>query len=96
MTKNWCDMSATITTDLWTSREFGHYFKLQLNRHTRENIAETVDLDIGQAGPMLGVCDNAANMVKGVNLNILDLHTCNCHTKQLAISDTFKELHNND
>ena len=61
------------------------------DKHTGENIAAVVDLDLTEklelptSLPMWGVADNASNMVKGLNLSIADLYTCLCHTQQLAI-----------
>ena len=61
------------------------------DKHTGENIASVVDLDLTEklelptSLPMWGVADNASNMVKGLNLSIADLYTCLCHTQQLAI-----------
>ena len=42
--------------------------------------------------PKWAVSDNASNMVRRVGLSILELYTCNCHTQQLAIQDSFKSF----
>ena len=68
------------------------------DKHTGENIAEVVDidlsdkLDLDSKMPKWGVADNAANMVKALNSSIVDLYTCCCHTQQLAIGDSFKSF----
>ena len=70
------------------------------DKHTGENIQDVIDfdledkLDILEEIPKWGVSDNAKNMVKGIKRSILELYTCNCHTQQLAILDTFKHFHN--
>ncbi len=120
--KKFCDASAAITTDLWTSRAMDSYISITVHfiddlfrlhrwtpfcspfadRHTGENIQEVVDmdievkLDIPPSLPKWGVSDNASNMVKALDLSITELYTCLCHTQQLAITDTFKELKSTD
>ena len=68
------------------------------DKHSGENIAHVVDvdlddkLDIAANLPKWGVSDNASNMVKAINMSIVQLYTCNCHTQQLAISNAMKSF----
>ena len=40
--------------------------------------------------PMFATADNAANMMRGIRLSMLDVYACVNHTQQLAILDDFK------
>ena len=52
------------------------------DRHTGANIQEVVDMDMADkmelepALPKWGVSDNATNMVKAINMSIVELYTC--------------------
>ena len=67
------------------------FFSPFSDKHTGENIAAVVDLDMEDkldlptSLPKWAVADNAANMVKGLNMSVADLYTCCCHAQQLAI-----------
>ena len=56
-------------------------FYQQFTSRTRVNIAEVVNIyagdrmDLFDKIPLGGVSDNAANMIKGINLSILVLYT---------------------
>ena len=40
--------------------------------------------------PMFATVDNAANMLRGIRLSMLDVYACVNHTQQLAVLDSFK------
>ena len=79
---------------MWTS--FCSSFS---DRHTGENIQEVVGMDVGDKlenpSSMLkwGVLDNASNMLKAINMSILELYTSLYHTQQLATNDSHKEYY---
>ena len=67
--------------------------------HTGENIQlaleNLVENKLGIALdslPLFATTDNAANMLRGVRLSMLEVYGCVCHWQQLAILDTFKEF----
>ena len=72
------------------------------DKHSGENIAEVVDIDLSDKldldsnMPKWGVADNASNMVKALNSSIVDLYTCCCHSQHLAIGDAFKSFKDNN
>ena len=53
-------------------------------------------LEIDHAIPKFGTSDNASNMIKGINMSMVELYTCANHTQQLAIQDAFKRVKDDD
>jgi hypothetical protein len=66
-------------------------------KHSGENIKEVLEglledklgMDLNSL-PMFATVDNAANMIRGIRMSMLDVYACVNHTGQLAVLDSFK------
>ena len=90
-------MSLTIhfVDKLFRLHRWTPFCSLFADRHTGENVQEVVDMDIDldlkvpTYLPKWGISDIASNVVKVMDLSILELYTGICHTQALAVVDTF-------
>lgn len=46
--------------------------------------------------PKFGTSDNASNMIRAMNMSLVELYTCANHTQQLSIQDAFKKVRDID
>ena len=90
---DYISITVSFVDKLFRLHRFTPFCSPFMDKHTGENIQEVMDFDLEDKLklpadiPKWGVADNASNMVKAINLSILELYTCCCHTQQLAIND---------
>ena len=81
----------TPAVALFNESHTGENIQVALEKLVEEKLGINMD-DM----PLFATTDNAANMLKGIKLSMLDVYGCVCHWQQLAILDTFKEFKGED
>ena len=77
----------TPAVALFNESHTGENIQMALERLVESKLGITLD-----SLPLFATTDNAANMLKGIRLSMLEVYGCVCHWQQLAILDTFKEF----